>query len=75
MRPGLRTGGIVLAALIAASILMAVVRAGVGAVSADRVLGQINFTNNQVNFVDAIGMNAPADVTIDKASGHVIVAD
>ena len=33
MRPGLRTGGIVLAALIAASILMAVVRAGVGAVS------------------------------------------
>ncbi len=75
MRPGLRTGGIVLAVLIAASILMAVVRAGVGAVSADRVLGQINFTNNQVNFVDAIGMNAPADVTIDKASGHVIVAD
>jgi DNA-binding beta-propeller fold protein YncE len=39
------------------------------------VLGQIDFINNQVNFVDAIGMNAPAGVAIDKANGHVIVAD
>jgi sugar lactone lactonase YvrE len=75
VNPGLRTGGIVLAALIAASILMAVVHAGVGAPSADRAIGQIDFTNNQVNFVDAIGMNAPASVTIDKGNGHVIVAD
>ena len=79
MRPGLRTGGIVLLALIvialATEIMRGVLRAGVGAPSADRVLGQIDFTNNQVNFVDAIGMNAPAGVAIDQAAGHVIVAD
>ncbi len=73
MRPGLRTGGIV--SLIVAGALVAAVRAGVGAVSADRVIGQIDFIKNQVNFVDAIGMNAPAGVAIDKANGHVIVAD
>ena len=39
------------------------------------MIGQINFVKNQVNFVDAIGMNAPAGVAIDKANGHVIVAD
>ena len=39
------------------------------------MIGQIDFTNNQVNFVDAIGMNAPVGVAIDKANGHVIVAD
>ena len=39
------------------------------------MLGQIDFINNQVNFVDAIGMNAPVGVAIDKANGHVIVAD
>ncbi|MFZ2062253.1 MAG: choice-of-anchor D domain-containing protein [Candidatus Binatus sp.] len=78
MRPGLRTGGIVLAALIAAQLLIATVRllrAGVEASSADRVVGQIDFVKNQVNFVDAIGMNAPAGVAIDKANGHVLVAD
>ncbi|MFZ0678131.1 NHL repeat-containing protein, partial [Candidatus Binatus sp.] len=78
MRPGLRTGGIVLAALIAAQLLILTVRllrAGVETSSADRVLGQIDFVKNQVNFVDAIGMNAPAGVAIDKANGHVIVAD
>ncbi len=73
MRPGLRSGGIVL--LIAAGMLVAAVRAGVGGSSADGVLGQSDFVHNQVNFVDAIGMNAPADVAIDKANGHVLVAD
>jgi sugar lactone lactonase YvrE len=77
VRPGSRTGGIV--SLIVASVLAAavvgVLRAGVGASSADRLLGQIDFVKNQVNFVDAIGMNAPAGVAIDKANGHVIVAD
>ena len=78
MRPGLRTGGVVLAALIAAQLLILTVRllrAGVETSSADRVIGQINFVKNQVNFVDAIGMNAPAGVAIDKANGHVMVAD
>src|SRR5258708_2315504 len=63
---------------LAAQMLIAtvrLVRAGVGSSSADRVLGQIDFIKNQVNFVDAIGMNAPAGVAIDKANGHVIVAD
>ena len=50
-------------------------RAGDGAHLADRVLGQIDFVENQVNFVDAIGMNAPAGVAIDRANGHVLVAD
>ena len=54
---------------------MRLLRAGVEASSADRVLGQIDFVQNQVNFVDAIGMNAPTGVAIDKANGHVIVAD
>jgi sugar lactone lactonase YvrE len=78
VRPGLRIGGIVLAVLIAAQPLIATVRllrAGVEASSADRVLGQIDFVNNQVNFVDAVGMNAPAGVAIDTANNHVLVAD
>ncbi len=79
MRPGLRTGGIVLTGVVAAALVLAtmrgVLRAAVGALSADRVLGQIDFTNNAVNFVDAIGMNAPAGVMIDKTAGHVLVAD
>ncbi|HZC45434.1 MAG TPA: choice-of-anchor D domain-containing protein [Candidatus Acidoferrum sp.] len=71
--------------LIATAVLIAVavaaigggLRAGVGALSADRVLGQIDFIKNAVNFVDAIGMDAPAGVAIDKAvfTGHVLVAD
>jgi DNA-binding beta-propeller fold protein YncE len=78
VRPGLRTGGILFAAIVAGVLVAAVrgvLRAGVGASSADRVLGQIDFVRNQVNFVDAIGMNAPAGVAIDKSNGHVIVAD
>jgi len=79
VRPGLRTGEIVLTGVVAAALVLAtmrgVLRAAVGALSADRVLGQIDFTNNAVNFVDAIGMDAPAGVTIDKAAGHVLVAD
>ncbi len=74
MRPGLRTG-LAVFLLIVAGLLAASLRAGVGGASADRVLGQIDFINNQVNFVDAIGMNAPVGVAIDKANGHVIVAD
>ena len=74
MRPGLRTG-LTVFLLIVAGLLVASLRAGVGGASADRVLGQIDFTNNQVNFVDAIGMNAPVGVAIDKANGHVVVAD
>ena len=78
MRPGLRTGGI-LFSMIIAGLLVAAVRGGLrasdGAHLADRVLGQIDFVKNQVNFVDAIGMNAPADVAVDKANGHVLVAD
>ena len=50
-------------------------RAGDSAVSADRVLGQIDFIKNSANFVDGIGMNAPAGVAIDKSTGHVLVAD
>ncbi len=77
MRPGLRTGRIF--SLIVAGVLFAALRgglrAGVGASSADRLLGQIDFIKNQVNFVDAIGMNAPAGVAIDTANSHVIVAD
>jgi len=52
-----------------------VLRAGAGAPSADRVLGQIDFIKNAVNFVDAIGMDAPAGVAIDQSAGHVLVAD
>ncbi len=77
MRSGLRTGGIF--SVIVAGFLVAAelggLRASDGAHLADRVLGQIDFIKNQVNFVDAIGMNAPAGVAIDKANGHVIVAD
>src|SRR5271166_2736849 len=54
---------------------MGVVRAGIGARIADRVLGQIDFVKNAMNFVDPIGMNAPAGVAIGTASGHVLVAD
>jgi sugar lactone lactonase YvrE len=79
VRPGLRTGGIVLTAAIAAALVLAtmrgVLRAGVGAVSADRVLGQIDFIKTAVNFVDPIGMDAPAGVAIDHSAGHVLVAD
>jgi sugar lactone lactonase YvrE len=79
MRPGSKTFAIVFASAIATLIVLAtmrgVLRAGVGALSADRVLGQIDFIKNAMNFVDPIGMNAPADVAIDKASGHVLVAD
>ncbi len=74
MRPGFRTG-LTVFLVIVAGLLVATLRAGVGGSSADRVLGQINFINNQVNFVDAIGMHAPAGVAIDKANGHVVVAD
>jgi hypothetical protein len=42
-----------------------VLRAGVGALIADRVLGQIDFIKTAVNFVDVIGMHAPAGVAID----------
>ena len=56
MRLGPRTGWIVLLALVAAALALAtmrgVLRAGVGALSADRVLGQIDFIKNAVNFVD-----------------------
>ena len=69
----------VLATAIAAALVLAtmrgVLRAGVGALIADRVLGQINFINTAVNFVDAIGMDAPAGVAIDQPAGHVLVAD
>ena len=63
MRPSLRTGGIVLATATAAALWLStmggVLRAGVGALIADRVLGQIDFIKTAVNFVDAIGMHAP----------------
>ncbi len=79
MRPVLGTRRIVLPAAIAAAFALAtmrgVLRAGVGAVGADRVLGQINFTNIAVNFVDAIGMDAPDAVAIDQSAGHAMVAD
>jgi hypothetical protein len=52
-----------------------VLRAGVGALSADRVLGQIDFIKSAVNFVDPIGMDAPAGVAIDQSARHVLVAD
>ncbi|MGD0117621.1 MAG: choice-of-anchor D domain-containing protein [Candidatus Binatus sp.] len=79
MHPGLRTGWFVLAALIATQLMLAawhgVLRAGAGPLSADRVMGQADFIKNAPNLVDAIGMNAPADVAIDIGSGHVLVAD
>jgi hypothetical protein len=79
IQPGLRTGVVLLLALIVAQLLViamrGILRAGIGAVSANRVLGQVDFIKNAPNFVDAIGMNAPADVAIDQADGHVIVAD
>ena len=79
MRPSLRSGGIVLATAIAATLWLStmrgVLRAGVGALIADRVLGQIDFITTAVNFVDAIGMHAPAGVAIDQWAGHVLVAD
>jgi NHL repeat len=81
VRPGLRTVFSVCSvfSVIVAGILVAavggVLRATGGAPSANRVLGQIDFSKHQVNFVDAVGMNAPAGVAIDKANGHMIVAD
>src|SRR5215469_10120087 len=79
MQPGLRTGVVLLTVLLAAQLaviaMRGILRAGVGAVSADRVLGQSDFIKNAPNFVDAIGMNAPADVAIDQVNGHVLVAD
>jgi hypothetical protein len=69
VRPSLRSGGIVLATAIAATLWLStmrgVLRAGVGALIADRVLGQIDFIKTAVNFVDVIGMHAPAGVAID----------
>ena len=64
-----------IAAALALGTMRGVLRAGVGALIADRVLGQINFINSAVNFVDAIGMDAPAGVAIDQPAGHVLVAD
>jgi len=77
VRPGFQLGSIGLLALVAvASAMTARLRAaGVGAGIADRVLGQVDFTKNAPNLVDAIGMNAPAGVAIDAAAGHVLVAD
>ena len=79
MRPGLRTGGIILIAGVAAALALAsmrgVLRAMVGAVIANRVLGQIDFTKIAVNFVDPIGLDAPAGLTVDKPAGHILVAD
>jgi sugar lactone lactonase YvrE len=77
VRPGLRLGLIGLLALVAVALAMTarLRAAGVGAGIADRVLGQVDFTKNAPNFVDAIGMNAPAGVAIDAAAGHVLVAD
>ncbi len=79
MRPGPRTGWIVLLALMAAALaqtaVRGILRAGVGALSADRVLGRADFIKNAVNYVDPIGMNAPAGVAIDRTAGHVLVAD
>ena len=79
MRPGLRTGGIILIAGVAAALELAsmrgVLRAGVGAVIANRVLGQIDFTKIAVNFVDPIGLDAPAGLTVDEPAGHILVAD
>ncbi|MGA9723240.1 MAG: hypothetical protein WBQ86_12350, partial [Candidatus Binatus sp.] len=81
MRPGLRTGSLVLVALLVAELVLAtvrVLRASIflgGAPVADRVIGQIDFIKNAVNFVDAIGMDAPAGVAIDQSAGHVLVAD
>ena len=76
MRPDLWRGSIGLLALLAVALATAArLRAGVGAGVADRVLGQVDFVKNAPNFVDAIGMNAPAGVAIDAAAGHVLVAD
>ena len=79
MRCSLRTGGTVLSAAIAAALWLAtmrgVLRAGIGAPGADRVLGQIDFIKTAANFVDSIGMDAPAGVAIDRSAGHVLVAD
>ena len=79
VRPGSQTGGIVLLALVVVALALAAMRgvisAGADALSADRVLGQIDFIKNAVNFVDPIGMDAPAGVTIDQSSGQVLVAD
>jgi hypothetical protein len=78
MRLGWRALHVVLPVGLAGAILLggigAILRAGQGDVSADRVLGQINFTNIAPNFVDATGLNA-AGVTIDRAAGHALVAD
>lgn len=79
MRLGWRALLVVLPVGLAGAILLggigAILRAGQGNVSADRVLGQINFTNSAPNFVDSTGLNAPAGVAIDRAAGHAIVAD
>ena len=67
MRPGFRLGLIGLMALGAVALAMSarLRAAGVGAGIADRVLGQVDFTKNAPNFVDAIGMTAPAGVPVD----------
>jgi hypothetical protein len=79
MRPGLRACAIACSAFIGAAIALGsvcgVLRAASGDVVADGVLGQINFTNTALNFVDATGLYAPAGVAIDKAANHVLVAD
>jgi sugar lactone lactonase YvrE len=75
----LQTGKTVLPAAVAAVIALVtmrgVLRAGVGALSADRVLGQVDFIKTAVNSVKAIGMDGPAAVAIDQSAGHVLVAD
>jgi sugar lactone lactonase YvrE len=45
--------------------------------TAMRVLGQINFTNQAANFVDALGMNFPQSVAIDRSvtPNRLYVAD
>jgi NHL repeat len=79
MRTGLRARVIACGATVAVAIALGTVRtqlrAASGQVSADRVLGQVDFIKTAVNFVDAIGLDAPADVAIDKTANHVIVAD
>jgi sugar lactone lactonase YvrE len=79
MRPGLRARAIVSSALLLTAIalgtLRGVLRAAQGDAVADRVLGQIDFTKTAVNFVDSVGLDAPAGVAIDKTANHVLVAD
>src|SRR5260370_11715101 len=79
VRTGLRARtiawSVLLAALIALGTVRGVLRAGQGDVVADRVLGHIDFVKSAVNFVDSVGLDAPAGVAIDKAANHVLVAD